>query len=227
MDKINVLLADDHTILREGIHLLLESQGDIQVVGEASDGREAVALAHRLCPDVVLMDISMPLMNGLEATQQIKRDCPRVNVLVLTMHDNEEYVAQILRAGASGYVLKRTAGTELVTAIRAVHRGEAFLYPSVAKQVIGGYLRHTQAGQSTATAVLTPREKEILKLIAEGYTNRQMATLLCLSIKTVETHRANLMQKLGLHDRVELVKYAIRVGIVESGGESKVVDPAN
>lgn len=215
--KIRVVLADDHTILREGIRALLERQPDIEVIGEACDGREAVTAARGLHPDVVLMDIGMPLLNGLEATRQISHDCPDVHVLVLTMHENDEYVAQILAAGASGYVLKRTAATQLVAAIRAVHQGEAFLHPTVTKSLIADYLRRRDTGAppTMPAATLTPREREVLKLVAEGRTNREIADLLCLSVKTVESHRGSLMAKLEVHDRTELVKYAMKAGLIE------------
>jgi two-component system response regulator NreC len=213
--KIRVLLADDHRMLREGIRALLERQEDIQVVGEAADGREAVRLTTQLCPDVVVMDVSMPMLNGIEATRQIRRDCPDVRVLILTVHESEEYVAQLLVAGASGYIIKRAAGDELVSAIRAVQQGEAFLYPSIARVVIEDYVRRLQAGTGlSAQEVLTDREREVLQLIAEGYTNREIADLLHLSIKTVQNHRSKIMNKLDLHDRGELIKYAIQQGII-------------
>ncbi|MBI4319033.1 MAG: response regulator transcription factor [Chloroflexi bacterium] len=216
MSKIRVMLADDHTLLREGIRVLLEAQPDIEVVAEAADGRQAVAKAHELKPDVVLMDIGMPAMNGLEATKQIKRNDPDVQVVVLTMHDNEEYIFQILNAGAAGYVLKRAAATELVSAIRAVHEGESFLHPAVAKKVIQEYLRRGEGSdEQEGIDRLTDREREILKLIAEGHTNQAIADELCLSVKTVQTHRTHIMEKLGMHDRTELVKYAIRTGLIE------------
>jgi two-component system response regulator NreC len=216
MNKIRVLLADDHTILREGIRALLSAQPDIEVVGEAANGREAVAKAHDLKPDVVLMDIAMPLLNGLEATRQIKKEHPRINVLVLTMYDSQEYVAQILRAGASGYVIKEAAADDLVSAIHAVHGGGAFLYPSVTKMLVDDYLQRVEAeGDEKPYEQLTDREREVLQLIAEGYTNKEIAELLCLSVKTVQTHRAHIMEKLNLHDKGELIKYAIRRGIIE------------
>ena len=219
MSKIRVMLADDHTILREGIRVLLEAQPDIEVVGEAADGRQAVDKAHELKPDVVLMDIGMPAMNGLEATRHIKKNDPEVQVVVLTMHDNEEYVFQILSAGAAGYVLKRAAATELVSAIRAVHEGGSFLHPAVAKKVIQDYLRRADDLDDRASYDgLTDREREILTLIAEGHTNQTIADQLCLSIKTVQTHRTHIMEKLGVHDRTELVKYAIRKGLVDPNG---------
>ncbi len=213
--KIRVVLADDHRMMREGIRALLEREDDIEVVGEAADGREAVRLTTQLCPDVVVMDVSMPLLNGIEATRQIRRDCPGARVLTLTVHETKDYVAQLLAAGASGYIIKRAGGDELVSAIRAVQRGEAFLHPSIAKLVIEDYVRRLKAGEGlSAQEVLTDREREILQLIAEGYTNREIADSLHLSIKTVQNHRSNIMHKLDLHDRGELIKYAIQQGII-------------
>ncbi len=216
MGSIRVLLADDHTILRQGIRVLLENHEDIEVVGEASDGREAISLAKQFRPDVVLMDIAMPLLNGLEATRQIKHDFPEISILVLTMYDTEEYVSQILRAGAAGYVLKKVAATELVSAIRAVYQGEAFLYPSVTRTVLEDYLRRVASGQKLDSyETLTNREREIVQLVAEGHTNKEIAKILCISIKTVQTHRTHLMEKLGMHDRSELIKYAVQRGIIQ------------
>ncbi|MBI5166450.1 MAG: response regulator transcription factor [candidate division NC10 bacterium] len=214
--KIRVLVADDHTIVREGIRALLQARDDIEIIGEAGDGREAVEKVRQLEPDVVLMDISMPGMDGLEATRQIKKENPKVRVLALTMHDNEEYLFQILRMGGSGYILKRATAAELVSAIKAVHRGEAFLYPSMAKTLVEDYLRRVEVGtEKSSYDGLTNREREILKLIAEGHTNQEIADILCLSVKTVQAHRSHIMEKLGMHDRSELVKYAIRRGLIE------------
>ncbi len=215
MDTIRVLLADDHTVLREGIRALLEDQPDMSVVGEAEDGRMAAHMAAELRPDVVLMDIAMPRLNGLEATRQIKRDHPEVAVLMLTMHDNEEYVRQVLAAGASGYVLKRAAASELVAAIRAVHRGEAVLSPGITRVLIQDLIGRDSAEHEAAGDDLTPREREVLQLIAEGYTSKEIAEMLSLSVKTVQAHRASLMQKLDLHDRGDLIKYAIQKRIIE------------
>lgn len=213
-EKIRILLAEDHRILREGIRSLLEDNDDMVVVGEAEDGRGAVALTAKLKPDVVLMDIAMPLLNGLEATRQIKRDYPDVRVLVLTMHDNEEYVRQVLAAGALGYVLKYAAASELISAIRTVYRGESVLSPAITRLVIEDYLRWADI-KPTENDKLTPREREVLQLIAEGYTNKEIGEILKISIKTVKAHRSNLMNKLDLHDRGELIRYAIQKKIIE------------
>jgi two-component system, NarL family, response regulator NreC len=214
MEKIRILLADDHTILRDGIRALLENQPDITVVGEAEDGRVSVKLACQLKPDVVLMDIAMPLLNGLEATRQIKHDCPQVKVLILTMYDNEEYIRQAFANGAMGYLLKDATTDELLNAIHAVRRGEFILSPAITRLVVENYLRWGDI-QDNSSDGLSPREREVLQLIAEGHTNKQIAQILCISIKTVQTHRMNLMSKLDLHDRTDLIKYAIQRKIID------------
>ena len=215
MNKIRVLLADDHTILRDGIRALLEDQADIEVIGEAEDGIATVKMTAQLQPDVVVMDIAMPLLNGLEATRQIKRDFSQVKVLILTMHENEEYIRQVLAAGALGYVLKDAAARDLLGAIRAVYQGEAVLSPAITRLVIEDYLRWGDIRPPDSSNGLTSREREVLQLIAEGYTNKEIADILCLSVKTVQSHRTNLMGKLDLHDRGELIKYAIQKKIIE------------
>lgn len=215
MDKIRILIADDHTIVRDGIRSLFEDEADLEVIGEAEDGRSAVQLTKQLEPDVVIMDIAMPLLNGLEATRQIKRDRSDVKVLVLTMHDNEEYIRQVLASGAAGYVLKDTAAKELIRAIRAVYHGESILSPAITRLVIEDYLRWGDTKTKDATNGLTSREREVLQLIAEGYTNKEIADILSISIKTVQAHRSNLMSKLDLHDRGQLIKYAIQKKIIE------------
>ena len=199
--------------------MVLEAMGDMAVVAEAEDGQQAVQLASQLRPDVAVVDLTMPRLNGVEAIRQIRRDCPDTEVVVLSVHDSEAYVVQALRAGAAGYVLKRNAATELAAAIRAAHEGQAYLHPAVARRVIDDYLSRIHASDAAVSEPherLTPREREVLQLSAEGHTTRAIAGLLSLSTKTVEHHRASIMTKLGLHGQTELVKYAIRAGLVES-----------
>lgn len=216
MRTISVLLVDDHTILRAGLKMMLSVQPDIEVTGEASDGRQAIAEAQRLQPDVILMDITMPEMNGIEATRHVKKLLPDVRVLVLTMHENEEYLFQVLRAGASGYILKEAADTELISAIRTVFQGKCYLSPTAQAMMVDDYMQRVHAGEERDSySGLTEREREILKLVAEGYTNAQIAERLFISPKTVDTHRTHVMDKLNLHSRAELVKYAMRRGLLE------------
>ena len=213
--QIKVLLVDDHAILREGVHALLAREPDILVVGEAADGQEALEQVPRLKPDVVIMDIVMPNMNGLEATRLITERHPESRVLILSMYDDHEYVVQIIQAGASGYVLKRVVTEDLVRAIREVYAGESFLYPPIAAKLIGDYLRVTKGERGDGPGEpLTAREREVLKLIADGHTNQAIAEQLGLSRKTVDSHRANAMRKLDLHDVTEVVKYALRTGMI-------------
>ncbi len=216
MNRIRILVADDHSIVREGVRMILSGQEDFEVVGEASTGREALEQARALQPHVVVMDISMPDMNGIRATEKIRKELPSVQVLGLTMHEEDSYVFELLKVGAAGYVLKRAAAEDLVAAVRATHRGEAFLYPSVAKMVVQDFLQRAPAKEKEkALDGLTEREREVLTLIAEGLTNQEIAGRLFISIKTVQTHRAHIMEKLNLHDRTDLVRYAIRKGLIE------------
>ena len=218
MSKTTILLADDHTIVRQGIRSLLDAQEGIEVVGEAEDGRQAVEKAKELVPDIVVIDITMPNLNGIEATRQIKKINDKIRILVLTVHDNEEYVHQILQAGASGYLLKESAVSDLVSAINAVKKGDIFLSPSISKVVVKDYIRHVEAesGGFDSLNILTNREREILQLIAEGRTNKEIAALLKLSVKTVDVHRSHIMEKLHIHDITGLVKYAIRKGLTKA-----------
>jgi two-component system response regulator NreC len=215
VSKIRVLIVDDHGIVRAGIRSLLEDQADIEVVGEAGSGWKAIELATHLQPDVVLMDIAMGDLSGLEATQEIRERAPDVNVLALTMHDREEYFFAMLRAGALGYVLKESEPDELLAAIRAVHRGEAFLSPAVTKAVLEDYLTQRTDQAQPRSDNLTLREHEVLRLAAEGKTTREIAEMLHLSAKTIEKHRSSMMRKLGLQSLPDLIKYAIRKGLIE------------
>ncbi len=216
MSAIRVLVAEDHSIVRAGVRLLIETQPDMEVVGEARDGEEAIAKTRELHPDVVLMDITMPGVTGLEATRQIKEENPNTQVLILTMHENERYFFQVLQSGVSGYVVKGASPAELVAALHAVHQGQAYLYPSLAKRLVDDYLKRVETGEEKDSYDgLTEREREVLKLIAEGLTSREIADTLYLSINTVERHRANVMGKLNLHSRADLIKYAIRKGMID------------
>jgi DNA-binding NarL/FixJ family response regulator len=216
MNKIKVLLAEDHTIVRKGLRSLLDKEIGIEVIGEAEDGREAIRKAEELHPDVVVMDIAMPGLNGLEATRQIKKRFPGMKIIILTVHNNEEYVLETLRAGASGYLVKKAAPTDLISAIQAAYRGESFLSPSISRTVIDEYLRKTEkmSERDEIYGKLTDREREVLQLIAEGHTNRKISELLHVSIKTVETHRAHIKDKLNVSSTAELIQHAIRKGFL-------------
>jgi len=215
MQKIKVLVVDDHPIVRDGICVLLAVVGDIEVVAEAANGREAIELVKELQPDVVLMDIAMPIMGGLEATRRICREFPKTKVLILTQYDDKEYVFPVIEAGASGFISKAAASSELPTGIRSVYRGDSYLSPSVAKLLVEGYRRGVSGRVShDPYEQLTDRERDVLKLLAEGYSTQKIADMLVLSRKTVEGHKTNLMAKLGLHNRTELIKYALRKGII-------------
>ena len=211
MDKIKVLVVDDHAIMRDGIRALLSLHDDIEIVGEASEGKEAIDKVEEFAPNVIVMDIAMPGMDGLEATRRITKRNPRAKVIFLTQYDNKEYVLSTIKAGASGYIPKQAVGSELVSAIRAVCRGDSFLYPSAAAALIEGYRRQ---GEEEPYDRLTEREREILRLIADGHTSREIADMLFVSLKTVLGHRAKIMEKLDLHNRTELIKYAMRKGLI-------------
>jgi len=217
MRKIRVLLVDDHAVLRAGLRLLIDGQPDMAVVGEAGDGQEGVWLAGELRPDVVLMDIAMPGMDGIQAMGLLKEKVPESRVLFLSMYQDEEYLRKVLAAGAAGYILKRAAGPELLAAIRAVDRGDVYLDPALTRMLVEEYLERGLAEEpqeEPPPVSLTPRELEVLRLVAQGHTNREIAEILVVSVKTVETHKANIMEKLGLRTRAELVRYALRRGLL-------------
>ncbi|ATW52252.1 response regulator [Streptomyces xantholiticus] len=210
-----VLLADDHALVRRGVRLILDNEPDLTVVAEAGDGAEAVEAARTHAPDLAILDIAMPRLTGLQAARELARRQPDLRILMLTMYDNEQYFFEALAAGASGYVLKSVADRDLVEACRAAMRGEPFLYPGTVNTLIRSYLDRLRDGADLPAKPITDREEEILKLVAEGHTSKQIADLLYISVKTVERHRANLFQKLALRDRLELTRYAIRVGLIE------------
>ncbi len=215
MQKIRMLVVDDHTIVRDGICALLALAADIEVVGEAENGREAVEKVKQLAPDVVLMDIVMPIMDGLEATRRIRKEFPETKVLVLTQYDEEEYIFSIIEAGAKGFISKTAASSELASGIRAVHHGASFLSPTAAKVFVEDFqLGASMRGKQDPYHQLTNREREVLKLVAEAYTTREIADILAVSPKTVEGHKTNLMDKLDIHNKTDLIKYAIRKGII-------------
>jgi DNA-binding NarL/FixJ family response regulator len=215
MKRIRVLLADDHALVRAGIRSLLSGLPGVEVIGEAHDGREALRLTLEKRPDVVLMDVSMPGLNGLEAAGRLAKECPTARVVILSMSATEEYVAQALRAGAAGYLLKDAEPAELELAVRAAARGETYLTPAVSKKVVADYVHRLNAPAAGPLDLLTPRQREVLQLIAEGRTTKEIARVLNLSVKTVETHRTQLMDRLDLHDVAGLVRFAVRVGLVE------------
>jgi DNA-binding NarL/FixJ family response regulator len=214
--KTRILLADDHAMVRKGLRMVLDAEPDLEVVDEASDGAEAVDRIVNGEIDLAILDVTMPRMTGLQAARELRRRGAETKVLVLSMHDNEQYLYEALKAGASGYVLKSAAHKDLVEACRAAMRGEPFLYPGAITALIKDFLMHAHAGGPDRENPLTPREEEVTKLIAEGYTSKEIAGLLVLSEKTVERHRANILEKLGLRDRVDLTRYAIRRGLIEA-----------
>ena len=217
MSKITVLLADDHAMVRQGLRSLLAVESDIEVVGEADNGRQALQLARKLQPHVIVMDIAMPQLNGLEATRQIIQEVPGSRVIILSSYSDDEYVEQLTEAGATGYLLKQTAANNLIKAIRETRQGNAYFSPSISRRMLEHYRRAFVSGQPVrkASETLTSREREVLQLIAEGNTNKQIAAELCISIKTVEKHRQHVMERLNIHDIAGLTRYAIAKGIIE------------
>jgi DNA-binding NarL/FixJ family response regulator len=215
VNPVRILLADDHTVMRNGLRLLLERQPHLQVVGEAADGRQAVALSESAKPDVVIMDIAMPNLNGIEAARQIVNRNPRTAIAILSMHSDESYVIRALKAGARAYLLKDSAEADLLAAVRALTEGKSFFSPAISKILVEDYMRHLESrGAEDTYELLTNREREILQLLAEGRTNKEVANMLNLSLYTVETHRTHILQKLNLHSVPELILYAVRKGII-------------
>ena len=215
MNPVSILLADDHTVMRNGLRLLLERQPHLEVIGEAADGRQAVALSESANPDVVVMDIAMPNLNGIEATRQIVNRNPRTAIAILSMHSDESYVIRALKAGARAYLLKDSAEADLLAAVRALTEGKSFFSPAISKILVEDYMRQLESrGAEDTYELLTTREREILQLLAEGRTNKEVANMLNLSLYTVETHRTHILQKLNLHSVPELILYAVRKGII-------------
>jgi DNA-binding NarL/FixJ family response regulator len=214
-DKTRILLVDDHALVRRGLRLILDGEPDLVVVAEAGDGAEAVELSSGGDVDLAILDIAMPRMTGLQAAREMSRRAPGVRILMLSMYDNEQYFFEALKAGASGYVLKSVADRDLVEACRAAMRGEPFLYAGAVTALIRDYLQRNRQGERIPDSILTPREEEIIKLIAEGHSSKEIAETLVISAKTVDRHRANILQKLGMRDRLDLTRYAIRAGLIE------------
>ncbi len=215
MSALRILIADDHEVARRGIRCVLESHTEWEVCGEATDGREAVELAGRLKPDILLLDIGMPNLNGLDATRQILAMMPEARILILTVHDSEQVVREVLAAGARGFLLKSDAGRDLLVAVEALQHRRTYFTPKVAQMMLDGYLRPHEESDAPAQCALTPREREVIQLVAEGKTTKEVATALGLSVKTAETHRTNLMRKLNLHSVADITLYAVRNGIVQ------------
>lgn len=214
--SITICLADDHTIVRQGLAKLLEGEPDFQVVGEAENGREAVAKVEELKPDIVIMDIAMPMLNGIEATRQIKKVCPKTKVIILSMYSHEHYIHELLETGVSGYLLKDSSGRDIINAIHAAIKDETFLSPSISKMVVDTYLSSRKASsREERFKQLSNREREVFQLIAEGHSTRQIADMLCVSISTVKSHRAKIMEKLGIDTPVKLIHFAIQLGLVD------------
>jgi DNA-binding NarL/FixJ family response regulator len=212
MDKLRVLLADDHAMIRDGVKALINGETDMEVVGEASDGREAWHKVKSLQPDILILDITMPDLNGVQATERIKRDAPKVKVLILTAHEDKGFLQQVLQAGASGYMLKRAASAELIRAIRFVAAGGVYIDPEIASKIVTSYVGRQSSRESVQRGDLSEREEEVLRLVAWGHSNKEIAVRLSISVKTVEGHKSKIMEKLGLKNRVEVVRYALHRG---------------